>query len=60
MTDRDISRTLRIPIPLYVAVLLVELAEDVGDLSEGEAEAVALACDQINRTVERHQRASEP
>jgi hypothetical protein len=57
---RDTAQTLRIPIPLHIAVLLVELAEDVGDLSPDEAHAVADARDQIDRIVERHQRAIEP
>jgi hypothetical protein len=57
---RDTAQTLRIPIPLYIAVLLVELAEDVGDLTPDEAQAVNDARTQIDRIVERHQRAGEP
>jgi hypothetical protein len=47
---------LRIPLPLPVAVLLVELAEDMGDLGPGEAQAVREAREQIDRIVARHQR----
>jgi hypothetical protein len=46
---------LRIPIPLPIALLLVELAEDIGDLGPGEREAVADARAQIDRIVARHQ-----
>jgi hypothetical protein len=60
MPRRDTAQTLRIPIPLYIALLLVELAEDVGDLTPDEAQAVNDARIQIDRIVERHQRAGEP
>ena len=54
MNDR--RHAIRIPFPLDVAVVLVELAEDIGDLEPGERQAVHDARDQIDRIVERHRR----
>lgn len=59
MTDRDISEILFIPIPVNVAKLLVELVEDMGDLTPAEAEAVGDARDLIDWMVVRYHRVSE-
>jgi hypothetical protein len=54
------SDDVRLLMPLETAVLLVELAEDVGDLAPGEANAVESARTLVDRAVARHKRASEP
>ena len=47
---------LRVRLSLETALLLVELAEEIGDLAPAEADAVESARVQIDRIVERRRR----
>jgi hypothetical protein len=49
-----------VALPLTIAQWLVELVEEMGELSAGETEALEEARERVNRAAETMQRTSEP